>query len=462
MVDRSKFLAWFLLLFTSAAYAASPVDDFTEIQAGGKGGTFYLGSDGFSIPMGTASAAHIKSFVMGKSLFKENWVATPSSVRNRQGLGPVFNAQSCSTCHFKDGRGEPPATGNDSMVSMLVRLSIPGEGEHGGPNPVPHYGDQFNHRANVGIRSEGDVHVSFTESSDTYPDGAKYTLLTPHYEFVNLGFGPMPSDLLISGRVAPQVVGLGLLETIPAETILAIADPDDKNQDGISGRANLVWDVKSKKKKLGRFGWKSNQPSVRQQNAGALAGDMGVTSSLFANPNCNPNATDCLNAPKLPSIEINDADLTDMENYIKLVAVPVRRNLKNPDAQEGRILFNNAKCQSCHVSEFTTGVDPKFPELSRQRIFPYTDLLLHDMGEGLADHRPDFGAAGNEWRTAPLWGLGVIPAVNGHSRLLHDGRARSVEEAILWHGGEAENAKLFFKQLNASDRKKLILFVESL
>ncbi len=458
-------IAGLLLLGTSlvqAFTAPAPVDDFREVEAGGPGGTVFIGAEGFSMPMGTASPKHRIDFVVGKSLFKENWVSTPSSVRNRQGLGPMFNAQSCSTCHFKDGRGQPPATAADSMVSMLVRISIPGVNSVGGPNPVPGYGDQFNHRANVGVRSEGDVHVSFTPKTGKYADGTAYELLEPHYEFTGLQFGPMPENLMISARTAPQIVGLGLLEGISEKDILALADPDDRDGDGISGRPNLVWDVRAKKKRLGRFGWKANQPSVRQQNAGALLGDMGVTSPLFPQQNCNPGAADCLSAPALKGTEIDDSDLDRMESYVKLIAVPIRRNIGNPAVLEGRTAFLAAKCQSCHVPSFTTEKNLKFSELSGVKIFPYTDLLLHDMGPGLADNRPDFEASGSEWRTAPLWAIGVIPSVNGHTRLLHDGRARNTEEAILWHGGEAEASKQVFLKLPETSRKNLVRFVESL
>lgn len=466
MMKRSLFPFAGLILSCAtigiAASTSTPSDDLSQAQAGGPGGTFFLGAEGFSMPMGTATRKHRADFVVGKSLFKENWVSTPSSVRNRQGLGPMFNAQSCSTCHFKDGRGQPPTNPAESFTSMLVRMSIPGEDAHGGPKPVPGYGDQFNHRANVGVRSEGDVHVRFIETSGAYADGTKFSLSEPRYEFTGLQFGPLPENVMLSGRVAPQVVGLGLLEAIPEKDILALADPDDRDRDGVSGRPNRVWDVRAKTKRLGRFGWKSNQPSVRQQNAGALIGDMGVTSPLFPGQNCNAGAEDCLKAPALKTAEIDDSDLDRMEAYIKLVAVPARRNLKDPAVRAGQRAFLDAKCQACHIPSFTTGVDPKFPELSRVRIHPYTDLLLHDLGEGLADHRPDFAATGSEWRTAPLWGIGVIPAVNGHSRLLHDGRARTIEEAILWHGGEAEGAKGRFLKMAEIDRKNLIRFVESL
>lgn len=420
------------------------------------------GADAFSEPARNASRKHRRSFVIGNALFKQNWVTIPSSVKGMQGLGPMFNAQSCSTCHFKDGRGRPPEAAGESFSSMLIRLSIPGENDVGGPKEVPYYGDQLRHRAIVKVRPAGDVKVSYEDQIGSYPDGTPFHLQNPIYKFEKLSYGDMPKDLMISPRVAPQIIGLGLLEAINEKDILANADPEDRNKDGISGKANWVWDVAAKKKRLGRFGWKANQPSLVQQDAGAFAGDMGITSERFPKKYCAAMAEDCLSAPALNHVEINETDLEHVATYTRILAVPMQRHPEDPQIQRGHQGFVNSQCSSCHIETFRTGEAKGFPELSHQQIHPFTDLLVHDMGEALADHRPDFLANGNEWRTPPLWGVGLFQDVNGHTRYLHDGRARNLEEAILWHGGEAQKSKELFMALPKEERSDIIHFLESL
>lgn len=429
---------------------------------GGDTSVLSRGSDAFSQPARNASTSHRHSFVVGNALFKENWIATPASVKSRQGLGPLLNAQSCSTCHFKDGRGQPPKDAQTAFTSMLIRLSIPGQGPHGEPLDVPHYGDQLNHRAILGVKAEGDVRVRYKEVSGSYADGTSYTLTKPIYTFENLAFGPMPENVLISPRVAPQLIGLGLLEAISEIDILARADIDDRDHDGISGKPNWVWDRAAKSQRLGRFGWKSNQPSLAQQNAGAFLGDMGITSRYFPEQNCAPIAKDCLRAPHAKGVEISDEDMEHMTTYTRLLAVPAARDPDDLQVLQGQLLFRQAQCVACHIDTIKTGDLPEFPELSRQDIHPFTDLLLHDMGPELADGRPDFGANGNEWRTPPLWGVGLFSETNGHTRYLHDGRARNLEEAILWHGGEAEKSRHDFTHMKLNERQALIRFLETL
>jgi CxxC motif-containing protein (DUF1111 family) len=281
--------------------------------------------------------------------------------------------------------------------------------------------------------------------------------MKPAYRFEKLRFGPLPKDAMISPRVAPPVIGVGLLEAIPEADLLKRADPDDRDGDGVSGRPNRVWSVEAKRRELGRFGWKANQPTVSQQNAGAFLGDMGVTSRAFPVQNCPEDAVDCRTAPRGRKLDLDDQDRRNMDVYVRLLAVPARRDVNDPAAA-----FRAAQCQSCHVESHRTGVVPGFPELSKQLIFPFTDLLLHDMGGGLADGRPDFEATGSEWRTPPLWGIGLTQEVGGHTRFLHDGRARSLEEAILWHGGEAEAARARFMALSRDERAALIKFLETL
>ncbi len=465
-MNTSRFYIFMLLL----AFLASGCKELEQIKsdlknplAGGEGTVFSETPDSFSLPNKNITAKHRVDFVVGNALFKENWVPSPSSVVSRQGLGPLINAQSCSSCHFKDGRGAPPENSREVPVALLLRLSLPGKDPRTGDViPVPHYGDQLQNKAILGVRAEASFLVDYEELEGRYGDGTRYTLVKPILRIEDKKFGDLPDATLTSARIAPQMIGMGLLEAIREEDILALADPEDKNRDGISGKANFVWDYRQNKKRLGRFGWKANQPDVFQQTAGAFAGDMGITSSVFRNKICSPTDKECLNAHAVSGVEISDENLARVVSYSKTLAVPARRNLESSDVLSGAGVFHTIGCAECHVSSFVTGVDPEFPENSLQKIFPYTDLLLHDMGEGLADGRPDFEADGREWRTPPLWGLGLVKSVNGHTRFLHDGRARSLEEAILWHGGEAGSAREKFSHLPKSRRAQLIKFLEAI
>ncbi|MEM7247451.1 MAG: di-heme oxidoredictase family protein [Acidobacteriota bacterium] len=401
-------------------------------------------------------------FFVGNSLFNKNWVQAPASTAGRDGLGPLFNARSCSGCHVQDGRGRPPKEG-ERIASLLFRLSVPGRSAHGGPLPDPHYGGQFQPRAIQGASPEVTVEIDHETIQGHFADGTPYELEAPTYRFDDHAYGEPRSDWMVSPRVAPAVIGMGLLEAIAEETLLGWADPDDRDGDGISGRVNRVWDQVTGAQAIGRLGWKANQPSVRQQVAGAFAGDIGITSSLF--PDGGLSESQRVSLTELPDggePEISDELLDDVVLYTQTLAVPARRNVTYATVLHGEELFEQVGCTSCHVSRVETGVHPELSELSRQVIRPYTDLLLHDMGPGLADGRPDFEANGQEWRTPPLWGIGLVQTVNKHSRFLHDGRARNLEEAVLWHGGEAADAQSRYVSLDLEDRQALLRFLESL
>ncbi|MFP2925281.1 di-heme oxidoredictase family protein [Pyxidicoccus sp. 3LG] len=388
-------------------------------------------------------------FHEGKRVFARDW----SDPRRVPALvGPLFSAPSCMTCHVKDGRGRPPAAPTEPPVSLVFQLSAPE-----GRGPHPSYGEQLDFHHVDGRAGEGSVEVDYDEVHGEFATGESFSLLRPRYAFSNLSRGPLGEDARFSPRVAPANFGLGLLEAIPEETLLALADPDDLDHDGISGRPNQVEDVGEKRTKLGRFGWKANQPSLRQQVAHALFADMGLTTQLFP----DKQRGDAAGAPVAP--EVTPEDLERIHFYTRLIAVPGRRDWDAPPVRRGKSVFGAIGCSGCHISApFETGDVPGFPELSRQKIYPYTDLLLHDLGEGLADGRPDGLATGREWRTPPLWGIGLVEAVNGHTRFLHDGRARNLEEAILWHGGEAAPAKERYVRLLREDREALLAFLKSL
>ncbi len=439
--------------------SAAPRPESDSLQrSGGDGTTFSDSSDAFAQGIVTLTREERRAFAVGNSFFNENWVTAPSSTEGRDGLGPLMNAQSCSSCHFKDGRGEPPADAGEPTLGLLLRLSV--MGPDGQPIPVEGYGGQLQDRSIGGVPPEGTIVITNTEMPGVFADGTPYSLLVPTYSISDAAYGPIPEDVMISPRVAPAVFGVGLLEAIPAETILAAADPDDADGDGISGAPNMVPN-QGGELVLGRFGWKANVATVEQQNAGAFLGDVGITSSLDPEQNCTSVQTECLAAPGGGNPELDDDKLQRVTFYTRTLAVPARRDVDEPNNVEGEQLFAQIGCSSCHTPEFVTGPSD-IAALADQTIRPYTDLLVHDMGPALADDRPDFAASGAEWRTAPLWGIGLVDTVNRHTRFLHDGRARDLSEAILWHAGEAAVAQQSFTELTAVQRAALISFLESL
>ncbi len=457
-----RFATPFFLLFGLAACTAElRPEPGEELGGGATTNVTLLGDRSFAEPLANLDVAHRTSFFAGNSFFTDPWVTAPSSTTTRDGLGPTFNSESCAGCHLRDGRGRPPE-GDEGFESILIRLSIPGEGAHGGPLDEPSYGGQFQPKSILGVPAEGSATLVYDAIEGTYGDGEPYDLRRPTIVFDALAFGAMDPATMTSLRVAPVVAGLGLLELVPEADLLALEDPDDADGDGISGRANRVWSAALGATALGRFGWKAGQPTVREQSAGAFRGDMGITSALFPGEDCPAPQLDCAGAPSGGAPEIPDDLLDHVALYARALAIPVRVDYADPEALRGRELFRAAGCASCHVERFVTGVSADLPELSEQTIRPFTDLLLHDMGEGLADDRPEFLASGREWRTPPLWGAGRIDDVNGHTFLLHDGRARGFAEAILWHGGEAEESKELFRTMSRADRDALVRFLESL
>lgn len=433
-----------------------------NLPGGDTTNTLLLGSNAFTRPAENITEEHDIAFYTGNSFFNQAWVQAPSSTEAHDGLGPLFNARSCAACHFKDGRGRPPLEDGEEFLGMLLRLSVPGEGDHGAAVPDPSYGGQLQPFAINGVEPEGRPRVVYEERTGHYDDGEAYELLVPRYEIEDWAYGDPDEELLISPRVAPTTIGLGLLEAIPAERLRELADTNDEDEDGISGRINRVPEVESGEMAVGRFGWKAEQPSVLQQSSGAFLGDMGITTRLFPDQNCSAAEDDCSLAMTGGDPEMADDVLDKLVLYAELLAVPIRMDWDDAEVLRGKRLFHDVGCGSCHVGRHETAADAKLEETRSQIIFPYTDLLLHDMGDELSDERPSFGAEGNEWRTPPLWGLGRYAEVNGHDRLLHDGRARGVAEAILWHGGEGEAARDAFRALEAGERAALIRFVESL
>ena len=462
---KLSFLLLFLVVFLSCSkdeedtYVPLTAEKGEELSGGGAT-SFNFSAEAFGFAAPDLTFDERLTFGLGNSFFNQSWVTAPSSTTARDGLGPFFNARNCSSCHFKDGRGRPPEFDGEISKGLLMRLSIPGKNAYGGPREEPVYGGQFQDNAILNIDKEGEIVVNYTEITETYDDGTQVSLQEPNYSFAGLNYGPMAGNVQVSPRIANQMIGLGLLDAVPESTLLGFADPSDSDKDGVSGRPNYVYDFATESTKMGRFGWKSNQPNIKQQVAAAFAGDIGITNSLMPDENC-PTTLDCDDIPNGGSPELPDKTLDQVAIYASTLAVPARRDYDDPDVLKGKEIFNQIDCAKCHIPKMETGPYP-IEALANQTIRPYTDLLLHDMGEGLADHFTDYEATGTEWRTQPLWGIGLIEAVNGHTNLLHDGRARNVEEAILWHSGEAEKSKNAFKALSKEDREKVIQFINTL
>ena len=454
-----------------AALAAEPPTSNAGDEAlpGGATTVWAEGKNAFSFPAANLPDAERTRFAIGNSFFKRNWVQAGASASARDGLGPHFIARSCGGCHSLDGRGAPPAAG-EAAVALLLRLSVPGTDAHGGPKPDPVYGDQLANAAIPGVRPEGRVVIRHETVQGRFDDGTPWTLRKPVYSIGEPAYGPPSPDLMIGPRIAPQLIGVGLLEAIPEVEILANAAAQAAAPGPVKGRPNRVRDLPTgRADALGRFGWKANVATIAHQTAGAFHGDIGITSPWFPAQGCTAAQRDCAAAPgggHGDATEIDAKTLADVVFYQAVLAPPARRDAADATVQRGRALFAQAGCAVCHRPSYVTGTPP-LPALSSavvqgQTIWPYTDLLLHDMGDGLADGRPDFGAGGRDWKTPALWGTGRIHAVNGHRRLLHDGRADGVMEAVLWHGGEAEAARRAVLAFTREDREALVRFVESL
>ena len=448
-------------------------ESFEALPAGALTHKKKINADAFSHASANMSFERQLDFQIGNAFFTKLWVSSPASTKSSDGLGPLFNARACQRCHIKDGRGHAPASNDDNAVSMLMRLSIKPQNKKQQAlldshqalaiaDPV--YGGQLQDFSVANAHAEGRINIQYQEKVITLNGGKKISLRKPIYSISDLKYGDLHKDIMLSPRVAPQIIGLGLLEAISAEDIEKQADPNDENGDGISGRPNKVWSHEYNKVMLGRFGLKAGQPTINQQNQAAFSGDMGLSTPLFPNSygDCTPAQTDCLDKPHGGEPEVSEEVTQQVLHYARNLAVPARRDINDPEVLKGKALFYQSGCIACHTPKYITPRQTAKPEQGRQLIWPYTDLLLHDMGEGLADDSPEGVANGQEWRTAPLWGIGLTPVVNGHSQYLHDGRARNLLEAILWHGGEAKASQQKVIKMTDEQREQLIKFVGSL
>ena len=446
------------ILAPTADFSAS--EPHEALQGGSGTNRARLGRDAFSQPSGMLSFEARADFFVGNGVFDRAWVSAPSSTIASDGLGPLHNARSCQGCHVKDGRGHPPAPGKAAGVSMLFTLS----GPDGRPDPV--FGGQLQDQAVPGLDAEGRVTVRYRDLPFAYPDGAVVILRDPVYE-TDADLAPGTS---LNPRIAPPMIGLGLLESIPAADLAAHADPLDADGDGVSGRLGAPAAVSGRLADAGggpgRFGWKAVEPDIRSQAATAFSNDMGLSTDLRPAHwgECTPRQASCRGAfhgGDGGGPEVADALLDLVAFYARHLAVPARRDVDDRQVLAGKAALYEARCTACHVPKFATG--QRAPDgLGGQLIWPYSDLLLHDMGPGLADPNPTADRGAAEWRTPPLWGIGLTEAVSGHTQFLHDGRARSLEEAILWHDGEAAASRDAFAAMDAARRADLIRFLESL
>jgi len=433
-----------------------PDNGYDERLSGGAATVFDVSSKAFTNMVDGLDARNQKVHEIGDKTFEQVFVAPPSPIFT--GLGPIYNNVSCINCHRNDGQGIPTAGFANS--GLLMRISQPGTDPHGGPLAIPGFGAQIQDQSVQGAKPEANIDISYTDQLVTYPDGTVVTLRKPAYALLN-PYTALTGGYMLSPRLAPPLVGLGLLEKIPESTILSYVDASDKNGDGITGKANYVYNPYSNQTELGRFGLKANTSTLALQIATAYQQDLGVTSYIQpVESAAGQEQMKVVNGDVQP--ELPDSLLNDVVFYVKTLAVPARRNVTDENIKQGALLFDQVNCSGCHRPTMQTGVDVTLPQISNQRIHPYTDLLVHDMGDGLADNRPDYLANGREWRTQPLWGIGLLEKTTGTAYYLHDGRAKTIEEAILWHDGEAKNAKQKFMQLSKADRDKLISFLQSL
>ena len=458
-----------------------------ENNPGGDTTVSYKPFASFQLPAANLNDQLRPAFHAGKALANQPWVKAPTVTTARDGLGPIYNARTCLSCHVKGGKGFIPNNNTNPISSTLIRVSKPGSDykllQIEGVIPHPVYGDQIQgqsvslahqlrHSQKPGtlkhdVAPEAYVYIHWDTQTFTYPDQHQIELRKPRLKLTDLGYGPFGEDTLYSIRVAPAIHGMGLLELIDDKDLYALSDENDANNDGISGRLNKVWDIEKQATVIGRFGLKANKPTLKMIVAGAFKNDIGISNPLFPQQPCSAQQASCNgiingNTKEHGDVELSEELLILTTNFNRDLAPVVRRNSLDAVVKKGRDLFYQAGCNQCHQPRFKTRSSEEAPHLSNQIIWPYTDLLLHDMGSELADGRPDFLATGNEWRTAPLWGVGLLQQVNGSNALLHDGRARTVEEAILWHGGEASLTKARFIQLVKTEREALIKFVNSL
>jgi len=432
-----------LMLGLAPGLAACGDNSSHERLQGGDITSFDRSELAFTHPIATLTETQLDRHNLGRGPFAFRW--TPPQ------LGPLFNHDSCVACHAGNGRGEsqigPDVFGSQALIRVSQEVGEPDV--PGGQIPVPGFGLQLQDHATFGI-PEVRVLLTWVEVGELFDDGEVISMREPRITVMQPNGDPLPQGIQMSYRQAPPLIGLGLLEAIADAALEAAADPDDADGDGISGRVNLAWDQEAQAIRIGRFGHKASVPQLIEQVAGAFSGDMGLTNRIF--PDLDPDA---------PLQDVNDKQLVDSGFHVATLAVPAAAE-RDGEAEHGRRLFDDFGCASCHTPSVLTGDAHEVFQLHNQQIHPYTDLLLHDVGDRLTDTRDDFLATGLEWRTPALWGIGLAQIVAPATTFLHDGRARTLEEAVMWHGGEAAAAKGAFRGASKSDRDALLAFLATL
>lgn len=432
-------------------------------------------ADAFQRPFTNLSAEQKFNHSLGRSLFEKFWVASPSSTTASDGLGPLYNARSCHSCHLNNAKGHAPTNLQSavSVPSFFVRLKT-------WPRPIdfdpksavsgdPVYGTQLQTLSTTQLAPEADLVVKYEYQTRLFSDGTPIQLRRPTYQLDKFGYGPLNPNTVLSGRVSPALTGVGLIDALDDATIQANADENDSDGDGISGRTNTVWDKINQTWRLGRFGWKATVATLSEQNQSAFNGDLGLSTPLVTSPygDCTSAQTACLNlengnSEHLDNLEVSNKVMALVNQFSALSAPSKIRNLADKKFMQGKLVFDELNCAGCHTPKLTTGSQTEFSVLANKTFYPFSDFLLHDMGPDLADTGREFDANGQEWRTAPLWGNALNKTTSGRESYLHDGRARNLIEAIAWHGGEAKQSQESFLTLNKTQRSDLIYFLESL
>lgn len=484
--------AWLFFLAYSlhnSSFSSCPQEQWCGFSPLAGGASTFRGPptrQSFSQPSQNMPALQRAQFLMGDSLFARSWVFAPSSLQSSDGLGPLFNARACQSCHIKDGRGHLPKSAQDSATSALVKLALFAPSQHTAPFPLanlkpdPAYGMQFHDAAMPSIKPEGKLIIHWQHHLHPSPraQGPLHLLAKPEIHLSQLGYGALHKHTKKSLRIAPAMIGLGLLEAIPASSILRQADPTDRDGDGVSGRVSWLRGPDPSSfphgYHMGRFGWKASQSTLMAQNLGAFFQDIGMTSFMHSKPegDCQaPAQQSCIKAARTAAAKEGSDDISReiadlILFYTRSLAPPQRRIPTDAAARrrllQGEHLFNEIRCTSCHTPAHRTSSNYPVAHLRDQEIFPYTDLLLHDMGQHLDDGFATPHASSAEWRTPPLWGLGLTQIISPEAGFLHDGRAQTIEEAILWHGGEGAASRRNYEALSSQEKEALISFLLSL